>query len=679
MKNLFPTIFLLSVLTSAFAAPENNVRTIPANGWTAWGHDTSVRISVEGSEIIFKRKNGRPGWNTPIYTFPKDPQHPLVTPFTFLKFEYRVPTPRRVDVNLKNETEGNEYAIPFQAVTGGWKTAAVHLNSALYKRGGIAGIQADGMSGDRLAGFQFAFHGAEIRLRNVSLYEADPADPGLVRAKNPEVEAYVKARKAPPYRQFRNGSVFPFGVIHTVRKADRTNAEFFGQTPMERQLENLRLIRLAGFNGYSNFTEAFSETILQRLERLKAFDLVLLETRTCSTGIARLKNDDPFIREIREAARHPNLVAFYGQDEPTDSGLYLRNKKRIEAEAGDGAPVTSAIHMMSVAKELGPAMDVITIDPYSIAAGLSPKNSVNALDNQANLIRNARNYAAGRRVWFIGQGFALRIGGQPTFRFPSPAEIRYEAFNSIAAGADGYFGFIWQGAVPYLLVDSRRGESFDRTLCDPWGNLTDTGKALGESARKIVPVMSFFRDRTLPEQPRKTAVPTDFSLSEWCGEYGTLFIVINRDLFQSQTGTVRIPLKDGEKLYDLDTLRESDGKLSLPPGCGGLLCATDMERFSRLRQLIQTRKKQEQAIREKLLFPEAPELRQAREAFGRMHLRMLGKLNRFDDRPEADSIRDRIKTLSKEYFDAVRTFRKTGQIDPNLKTLATRVDQLEAQ
>ena len=679
MKNLFPTIFLLSVVTAVFAAPENKVRSLPTKDWSAWGHDTSVRISVKDSEITFRRENGKYGWNTPIYTFPHDRPRPIVTPFTFLKFEYRAPVPGRIDVNLKNETEGNEYAVPFQAVAGGWQTAAVHLNSALYKRGGIAGIQADGMSGDRLAGFQFAFHGAEVGIRNVSLYEADPADPGLVRAKNPEVEAYVKERKAPAYRQFRNGSVFPFGVIHTVRMADRTNAGFFGQLPMERQLENLRLIRLAGFNGYSNFTEAFTDTIPQRLERLKAFDLLLLETKTCSTGIARLKNDAPFIRQIREAARHPNLLAFYGQDEPTDSGLYLRNKKRIETEAGDGAPVTSAMHMMSVAKELGPAMEVITIDPYCISAGLSSKDSVTALDNQANLIRSARNYAAGKRVWFIGQGIALRIGGKPAFRFPSAAEIRYEAFNSIAAGADGYFSFIWQGTVSYLMADSRRGESFDRTLCDPWGNLTEAGKALGESARKIVPVMSFFRDRTLPEQPRKTAVPKDFSLSEWCGEYGTLFIVINRDLFRAHTGKASIPLKDGEKLYDLETLRESDGTLSLSPGCGGFLCAADPETFNRLSRQIQTLKNREQAVREKLLLPEAPELRQVREAFGRMHLRMLGKLNRFDGRPEADPVRNRIKALSKEYFDAVRTFRKTGKIDPNLKTLAVRVDQLEVQ
>ena len=250
-----------------------------------------------------------------------------------------------------------------------------------------------------------------------------------------------------------------------------------------------------------------------------------------STGIARLKNDSPLIRQIREAARHPNLLAFYGQDEPTDSGLYLRNKKRIEAEARDGAPVTSAMHMMSVAKELGPAMEVITIDPYSIAAGLSSKDSVNALNNQANLIRNARNYAAGKRVWFIGQGFSYRLGGRETYRFPSEAEIRYEAFNAIAAGANGYFCFIWQGEVPYLRADSRKGESFDLTLCDPWGNLTDAGKALSETARRTVPVMSFFLDRKLPETCRETRSPDGFSLSEWQGEYGTLFIVVNQDLF----------------------------------------------------------------------------------------------------------------------------------------------------
>ena len=108
MKKLFLTVFLLSCLTAVFAAPENGPIRIPLRGWTAWGHNTPVRISVKDSEIIFQRKNGKYGWNTPIYTFPKDRPRPIVTPFTFLKFEYRVPASRRIDVFFNGGTDAME-------------------------------------------------------------------------------------------------------------------------------------------------------------------------------------------------------------------------------------------------------------------------------------------------------------------------------------------------------------------------------------------------------------------------------------------------------------------------------------------------------------------------------------------------------------------------------------------
>ena len=122
MKNLFLTAILFSVMTTVFAAPENGTIRIPLRGWTAWGHDTPIRISVKNSEITFLRANGKPGWNTPIYEFPAG-KRPLVTALTFLKFEYRVSRSKRMALNLRNETEGNEYAVTFQVEAGGWKTA----------------------------------------------------------------------------------------------------------------------------------------------------------------------------------------------------------------------------------------------------------------------------------------------------------------------------------------------------------------------------------------------------------------------------------------------------------------------------------------------------------------------------------------------------------------------------
>ena len=183
----------------------------------------------------------------------------------------------------------------------------------------------------------------------------------------------------------------------------------------------------------------------------------------------------------------------------------------------------------------------------------------------------------------------------------------------------------------------------------------------------------------MPEKCREVQDPDGFSLSEWQGEYGTLFIVVNQDLFRSRTGNVRIPLRKSEKLYDLEKLCESGGKLTLKPGDGTFLCEASPEQFARLRDRILERRQAEKVLREKLSRKEDPELQRAREALGKMNLRMLGKLKKFDGNAAMDSLRSRIKALSKEYFDALREFRKTGELNAEAKTLAARAEQLDAE
>ena len=57
------------------------------------------------------------------------------------------------------------------------------------------------MMGDKLAGFQIAYSGKEITIRNVVIYEADPNDPGVSEKKNPAVSEYIKNRPATDFRQ----------------------------------------------------------------------------------------------------------------------------------------------------------------------------------------------------------------------------------------------------------------------------------------------------------------------------------------------------------------------------------------------------------------------------------------------------------------------------------------------
>ena len=140
-----------------------------------------------------------------------------------------------------------------------------------------------------------------------------------------------------------------------------------------------------------------------------------------------------------------------------------------------------------------------------------------------------------------------------------------------------------------------------------------------------------------------------------------------------------IPLRESEKLYDLENLCESGGRITLNPGDGIFLCAASPEQFARLRERILERRQAEAVLRENLSLKEDPELQRAREALGKMNLRMLGKLKKFDGNTSMDPLRSRIKALSKEYFDALREFRKTGKLNEGSKTLAARADQLDAE
>ena len=674
MKKFFilSLLSLLPLLTYA----ENNLIEIPVKQWKAWGNESIIDIKVQNNEITFRRRTGKDGWNTPMYNFPKDKQ-PSVTALTFLSFEYKVSRSRRIDININNGTEGTQYATSVNVTSSTeWKSAKIHLNSAAFKRGGKSGIAADGMLGDKLAGFQIAYSGKEITIRNVVIYEADPNDPGVSEKKNPAVSEYIKNRPATDFRQLHNGAQFPFGVIHALRQADKINGEFFGQDPAERTGENLRLIRCAGFNSYANFCELNPPDITNRLKIMEKYDLYLLETATSSAGLAKLPADHRLIKEITNAAVHPRLLAFYGQDEPTDIELFLRNKKLIEKNSAYSVPVTSAIHMMSVAKEIGPAMDIITIDPYSLSDGSIPNKTIDTLSAHATLIKNARQYCAGKRVWMVGQAFSLRVGGKKTLRFPTAAELRFDVFNAIASGANGYFAFIWQDQTAYLRADSSKGESFDQTICDPWGNLSEEGKVLGETGRRIVPVMSFFLDRKAIENPDKIAVKGKFNVTGWSGEYGRLFIVVNRDLENKTDGKVTINLAPGEKLYDLDRLAGSSGELSLLPGDGGFLLAAAPEKFALLKKQITARKEADTAAVKRLIFVEPAEFKAAREAFGAMHRKLMNNIRKFDGNPEMDGVRQEIKKLAAEYFDALREYRKNGKIQPNVATLPARIIRL---
>lgn len=676
----------LIVLSSGgilLSGEEKIVARISDTAWKAWGNNVPVLISrtVEGgkTQIVFQRRDGKAGWNTPMASLNPGVK---VTVFTVLKFRCRTEADRTSEINLANATEGAEYAVRFRTVAGQWTEHAVFLKEALYKRGGREGRNPDGILGDEITQIQFACSGREVRIADVRIVEADPSDLTLVPEKNEALEAYLAARKVPLYRQFRRNAVFPFGVISTIGAGDAENGAFFGQTTRERMEEDLRDIRSRGFNAYSNFVDRSGYTTAERLALMKKYHLHLLETATCGTDLHSLPEQHPRIARIRENAFHPNLLAWYGQDEPGDAGLYLKNKIRIESASGAGAPVTSAMHIMAIAKELGPAMDVITLDPYSIGANVLPGKALSCLEKHAALVTMARDFCAGKRVWMIPQAFSGRSSGNRYLRYPDPAEVRFDVFNTLAAGANGYFFFIYNDTVPYL--DGKiRYEEFDDTLVDAWGNGNPTTDALGAVGKRLTAIMPSFLERRPMKNSR--AVRSDgaeLAIRQWDNGDGVLLIAVNRNLRQKISGMLHVTPEPGEKLYDLDTLAElpSASAFSLIPGDAKLLFLGTPQAWRQVETEIRTRHARNEKEIAEVTLREPSGLASVRAAFGEMNafLTRHGIIEKIDGNAEWSAAREKIKALSRRYFEARRQWRKSGREPDGMRELETEVRRLLA-
>lgn len=683
MKSKFLTVVFL-ICISTVHGNENIIHQANDAEWEAWGNNTSIRISRKkepGKEIVvFTRSDGRNGWNTPIYRLPHEI---TVNAFTLLKFRCKAETTKKYEINIKNASEGAEYAVRFNCVAGQWTENAVLLKDAQYKRFGREGVTPDGIMGDRISQIQFACYGKEVGIADVRIVEVDPSQVSSFHRRTEFLDAYLKQRSVPQYRQFRRNAVFPFGVISTIGAGNSANAAFFGQTTQERMEDDLRDIRLRGFNTYSNFVDRSGYTVSERLALMKKYHLYLLETATCGTGIHQLPEDSPLLKEIRKNASHPNLLAWYGQDEPGDGALYLKNKARVETLSGEGAPLTSAMHMMSIAQELGPAMDVITLDPYSLGSGTSPGNAASVLEKHAVLLKMALGFCAGKRVWMIPQAFSGRNGGKKYLRYPTPAEARFDVFHTLAAGANGYIFFIYNDTVPYL--DGRiRGEEFDTTLVDAWGNGNPTTDALSNLAFRLTAIMPSFLERKKMKKERvATASSLDLEITQWDNDGGILLIAVNRNLLQKTSAVLNIELKPGEKLYDLDTLHELPARFTanLIPGDARLLFAGTPSAWRQVKDEIMERQRKNAKEIASLQLKEPAELAAVRKAFGKLNhfLTKDSILAEIDGRHEWSRTREKIKALSRRYFDARREWKKSGKVPADMDGLKSEVERILAE
>lgn len=543
--------------------------------WTGWSVDEPVNIERHSpgydSDTCLRFSITHTSWDTAIIAF--DP--PLkVTEHSYVRFKIKADRSGGFGLNVRNATEEAEYYTAFNLVHTDWTVVQRRLADATYKRFGKPGGPRDGVAGDELGSIQIAYLGTEMLIDDFEIVQSDVPLPDLPPDDLEAPEGY----SLQDYACLRE--VFPFGVISTVAAGNAANAELFGQTKQERFEDDLCDLKLRGMNAISNFCD--DAQVMWRLDLMDRYHLYLVETMLANSTVAGRPADDPLCRTVRRAAEHSRLLCWYGRDEPTDYRAYLENKAAINALDPEH-PVASAFNEMWAAKVLGPFMELVMLDHYSVVPG---PPEVERLTYHADLIRDGKRLTAGGKVWFIAQSFSGRSRGRYTWRMPTPEEIRFDVYNSLAAGAGGFLFFIYNDTCTYL-DGTQRGEEFDDTLVDPWGNPHPVYEELSDIAEKVVPVMPSFLDATEPENGG-LAIRADEGLAvgQLKGVNGTLIVVVNASLTEEYNGAVEVEVPEGQRLFGPlnepnipDATGRPDRDILLRPGDGCLLLVATDDQF----------------------------------------------------------------------------------------------------
>jgi hypothetical protein len=554
--------------------------------WRAWSNlqPVQMELAAPGYESATCLRLAVPAadWCTPIVEFPTPIR---VSERTVLRFRIRCAPGMIEGINVRNATDGAEYLLTFPLPGSGWTVVQRYLRNSLYKRFGKPDAPKDGVVGDEVSSLQIAYMGTELSLDNVEIFEATSTLPELPS------EHLLPQGSYTPRRYPCLERIAPFGVISTVAAGDAANAALFGQTADERFEDDLLDLKRHGMNAISNFCD--DGRVAWRLALMERYRLYLVETALANTDLRGLPPDAPSLQLIAANRNHPRLLAWYGRDEPQDCLAYLDNKRAIN-RADPNHPLASAFNQMQVAKLLGPYMELLMLDPYSV---FKPERSVEALAFHADLIRNAKQYCQDRKVWLIPQTFSWRNGTTTTMRMPDPAEARFDVFNALGAGANGFLFFIYNDTCTYL-DNSRRGEEFDDTLVDPWGNAHPTYAALSDLGRALVPALPALLDAVAPGTPQATVeyAADKLTLGRLRNAHGDYLVLTNKNLLGPYQGTASVPLATGQALYDLLALREIPVRgggafdLDLPAGGGALLMVASARHWRSVERGIRARR-----------------------------------------------------------------------------------------
>lgn len=652
-----------------------------AASWKPWGHTSIIDVErdTENDGWLFTRRNGDNGWNCPIYMMPEPVK---VTESLGFVFRYRAEIVGSGSIVFCNEHDGAEYTQNFQIEDTSWHEIHFVVSDSVYKRGGRPGIPPMGMANGLLSRIQINFHGSKLHLADLTLRHLPEAEIAELRRPPVYLEKYLSQRQAPHYGKYARNGIFPLGVIGNIREGDRRTGESLCQSGEERLWNDLLDIRRHGLNAYSNFCNAAIASFGQRLQWMDEMDLYLLETATCTENLHKFGDDSETSWAIRTFSSHPRLLAWYGKDEPTNTENYLKNKQWIEARAGDGAAVTSAFCHAPVVRTLGPAMDIITVDPYDLTAQVPANGNASLLERHGTILAQARENCAAKRAWIVLQSYSDINNRTPVFRMATPAEARYDLFNAVAQGANGVFYYIYNNCPPYLHANGLPKTAEVDCLVDPWGNPSPQYEAIAQIAPRLTAIMPSFLERKSCDKASKIQTGNDALQAHcWDNGDGILLFVVNSDLQNDASGRLSFPLPAGIALYDLDTLAKlsASPQLTLPPGECAIIFAATRQAFQKVQQEIQNRRDAEQAFQAKLP-PELPEkLQTVKQAFGRMHQRLCSAIlaGKMVEATRLKSLQEQIRSLSQLYFQALRDFRATGKYNPNVTKIIPAIDAIE--
>ncbi len=679
-------IFIVVIAAAAATAADPHYRSNFATGrgeWVGWSATGPVNVATTHDKTLgktvleFTIADPAPrAWNVPLL----DKLKPFtVTSRTMIRFQVRAENSIDNELTFFDETEGAEYSVFFPTRAGEYVTIQKYLFKAAHKRGGKPETLNDGLLGDRINGFRIATCGKNIRIADIEIFEAENEAEMPADTAQEALDAYLTDYRVPDYPVLRRNSIFPYGAVTRIDAIVSSSGLF--ERPIRESLhDDLVDMRRHYLNTYLNFCE---KTPLElRLELAEETGIRLIETMFCATDFSVLPADDPGWRAFETAKRSPALLAWYGQDEPLPSAYpaYLANKKKI-MELDSLHPLTSALHLGTVRQQLGATLEVMVPDIYSL--GPNTPADGKAITEHFKIIRLCRNQTAGKRVWFMTQSFSNRHprGNKAEFskRFPTVVEMRLDLYTSAAAGASGILFFLYNDHAT-ILDGTLRGEEFDRTLVDPWGNGNPVYDEISEFGRRIVPILPSFLDAEPVNELPISAAPA-LLVGQLRNDFGTMVVFVNRSTSADYRGVPMLKLPEGKRLYRLESLEQATApKLHLRPGEGELYLVATPEQFRVIATEIKARR---EAVAADLAALRRAELDAAgfsgeassewlaaekelvgiRQAFGELYayLTKPDLVFRVEIDPTFKPLLEKLKQLSRSYF-TLRRAHRTGKI-----------------